>query len=46
MTKLTLFNKLFILFFALLIVLIIWKVPHEGKSDKKNSQKSMVEMQE
>ncbi len=29
MAKLNIYNKLFILFFALLVAVIIWKVPHE-----------------
>ena len=29
MTKLSIYNKIFIMFFAILVVIIIWKVPHE-----------------
>ena len=30
MNKLSLYNKIFIMFFALLVVIIILKVPHES----------------
>jgi hypothetical protein len=31
--KISIYNKLFIAFFALLLLLIIWKVPHEKSND-------------
>jgi hypothetical protein len=40
MNKLTIYNKLFIAFFALLIMFIIWKVPHENNV---NLQKQTVD---
>ena len=37
MAKLSIYNKLFILFVALLLMIIIWKVPHE-KNDVDTKQ--------
>ncbi len=39
MAKLNIYNKIFILFFVLLVIVIIWKVPHEknvGLSKQSN----------
>ena len=32
MAKLNIYNKIFILFFVLLVIVIIWKVPHENNA--------------
>ena len=39
MAKLSIYNKLFILFVALLLMIIIWKVPHEKNeiTDKQSN---------
>lgn len=37
MVKLSIFNKLFIFFIVLLLIVIIWKVPHE-KNDVSSQQ--------
>jgi hypothetical protein len=41
MNKLNIYNKLFLVFCALLIVVIIWKAPHE--KDDKTEKKEKVE---
>lgn len=45
MSKLSLHNKLFLLFFALLVVLIIVKAPHEetGKSNEPTPVETVSE---
>jgi hypothetical protein len=44
MSKLNIYNKLFIAFFALLVVVIIWKVPHEKNAPAANVKQSSVNM--
>ena len=36
MNKISIHNKLFIVFFVLLMVFVIWKVPHENNGSSKN----------
>ncbi len=46
MVKLNIYNKLFILFFALLVIVIIWKVPHEKKTENANQPAMIMGMQD
>lgn len=45
MARLSFYNKLFLALMALLIVLIIWKVPHETEDAADTSSASSNEVQ-
>jgi hypothetical protein len=43
MEKLSNFNKLFLAVVALLLIFIMWKVPHEGKQASKNQSEATLQ---